>query len=91
MQWIWTPEKATSNLADHDVFFEIAAIALEDPFQWSGPDPHEDDDRWRAICVVNGTILFIVHTIPDADGIGRIISARRATKIERKLYEQARH
>jgi uncharacterized protein len=91
MEWIWNPHKAASNLVDHDVYFEIAVIALEDPFQLSVPDPHEDDNRWRTICMVNAAILFVVHTIPNDDGVGRIISARNATKTERRRYEQARH
>ena len=91
MQWIWNSEKAASNLVDHDVYFEIAAIALEDPLQLSVPDPHKDNDRWRTICMVGGATLFVVHTIPDDEGIGRIISARNATRTERRRYEQARN
>jgi uncharacterized DUF497 family protein len=37
-------------------------------------------------------LLFIVHTWPDGGGApGRIISARKATRQERKVYEDGEH
>lgn len=50
------------------------------------PDPHPDGDRWRVIGRVWVTTVFVVHTIFEEGG-GRIISARRATPIERKRYD----
>jgi len=91
MEWIWDERKAATNLDNHDVFFEIAVLVFEDPWQLSEPDPHTDDDRWRTIGMVKATTLFVVHTVTEADGTGRIISARKATKTERRKYEQARH
>jgi len=39
-----------------------------------------------------GALLFIVHTWPDDDDTpGRIISARKATRQERKAYEDGEH
>ena len=51
--------------------------------------------RMRAIAfsVVNGLVLIVVHTLPENDNeqchrIGRIISARKADRHERKAYEE---
>ena len=61
---------------------------MDDPLLLSRPDPHPDGDRWFSIGVLNGVALAVVHTWPDEDGTdGRIISLRKATKHERKAYE----
>lgn len=91
MEWTWDPRKAATNLADHGVLFETALLVFDDPHLISGPDPHPDDDRWQVIGMVNLTTLFVVHTAVDDDGIGRIISARRATRGERKRYAKNFH
>ena len=91
MSWKWDERKARANLSKHDVFFEIAALVFDDPWQLSEPDPHPDDDRWRTIGMVEATTLLVVHTIEDESGTGRIISARKASKAERRRYEQDRH
>jgi uncharacterized DUF497 family protein len=87
MNWIWDEEKARANLEKHGVSFEAAVEVFNDPMLLSEPDQHPDEDRWRAIGKVWVTTLFVVHTIFDEDGGGRIISARRATPNERKRYD----
>jgi len=38
--------------------------------------------------MIGGVVVFVVHTWPETDdGVGRIISARKATAQERKVYE----
>lgn len=91
MAWTWDKRKARANLIKHDVFFEIAELVFDDPWQLGEPDPHPDDHRWRTIGMVNATTLLVVHTISDVEGEGRIISARKATASERRRYEQARY
>ena len=86
MRWTWDPDKAAANRRKHGVSFELAVFAFEDPLQLSAPDPHEDGDRWRTLACVGAVCLFVVHTF-DGDG-GRIISARRATRRERRAYEE---
>jgi uncharacterized protein len=87
MDWTWDPRKAAANIAKHGVSFDAALLVFDDPFQFSQPDPHPDGERWRTIGVVNITTLFVVHTGMDEDGVERIISARKATPRERRLYE----
>jgi uncharacterized protein len=87
MEWKWDAGKARRNLEKHGVSFEAASLVFDDPMLISEPDPHPDEDRWRVIGRVRMTTLFVVHTVIEADGTGRIISARRATPSERKRYE----
>lgn len=89
MEWVWDERKAARNLVKHDVFFEVAVRVFDDVGQLSEPDPHPDGDRWRTVGMVNAATLFVVHTITEADGTGRIISARKATRLERRRYGQA--
>ena len=87
MNWTWDLAKARSNRNIHRVSFETASLVFEDPMLISEPDPHPDVDRWRVIGRVNMSTLFVVHTVIDDDGTGRIISARKATTSERKRYD----
>lgn len=89
----WDPAKAAANVVKHGISFELAAQVFSDPFALSVQDRTEDGEyRWQTLGMVNGWVLLLVaHTIRDEiDGteLIRIISARRATRAERKRYEQ---
>ncbi len=56
-------------------------------------DPHSDERRWRTIGMVGNQVGMVVHTWPNldpvtGDEVGRIISARKATRHERAAYEE---
>ena len=56
-------------------------------------DPYPREQRWRTIGMVGTQVVMVVHTWPDfdtetGDQIGRIISARKATRREREAYEE---
>jgi len=92
MRWTWDPEKAEANWRKHGIRFETAEFVFQDPLAVSDLDPYPDEERWRTLGMVQGIILIAVHTRPEAqddddDQVGRIISARRATPRERKVYE----
>ena len=85
----WDTKKARSNLRKHRVSFEEAATALGDPLSAtaSDPDHSEAEDRYITFGVsVRGRLLVVVHT--EERKTIRIISARLASKGERKLYEE---
>jgi len=89
----WDPEKAEKNLRKHGVSFEAAAHTFLDSRSFLVDDPHSDSDRLRLIGFSEATsaILFVVHVERTADDnavVFRIISARRATKKERELYDE---
>ncbi|NUM54201.1 MAG: BrnT family toxin [Candidatus Hydrogenedentes bacterium] len=86
----WNPSKATSNLAKHGVDFSEAAGVFRDRLSITVPDPMHSDREQRFITIGVSTrrrLLVVVHT-DDRDRI-RIISARRATRLERKRYEES--
>ncbi len=76
----------------HDVSFGTAARIFEDPLLVSYPDRVVDEEeRWHTIGSVGGiVILLVVHTSKEQYGNEeeiRIISARKANRRERALYE----
>ncbi len=89
----WDDEKNRLNKSKHGVSFEIATQIWNDENYLLIPDAiYEGEQRWIAIgSVTIMTVLIAVHTSVDARGVEtiRIISARRATKHERKRYEQS--
>ena len=90
MIWKWDPVKAKSNRRKHGVSFELALEVFEDPYQLTLLDPNEDEERWRTIgqpFLAQPNTILVVHTWPDDDVDGRIISAREATKPERNAYD----
>jgi uncharacterized DUF497 family protein len=92
MKFTWDPEKDAANRAKHGVSFETAKLVFDDPFHLSVQDRVVDgEERWRTLGLIGGmVILIVVHTYIEHDGHEtiRIISARKATKQERKRYEE---
>ena len=84
----WDDAKAALNLAKHGVAFEEAMSVFDDSLSLSGPDPDhsEGEPRFLITGLSNaGNILIVSHM--ERDGLIRIISARRATRIEVRDYE----
>jgi uncharacterized DUF497 family protein len=89
MDFEWDPDKATRNLAKHGVSFHEAATVFGDPLAitFFDPDHSEDEDRFLTFGLSSaGRLLVVSHT--DRGDRTRIISARRATRRERKQYEE---
>ncbi|MBI4756605.1 MAG: BrnT family toxin [Betaproteobacteria bacterium] len=73
--------------------FEAAQLVFDDPLHLTRQDRIENgEQRWQTMGLVGGVVLLLVaHTVyEDTTGEGhiRIISARRATKLERTIHEQ---
>ena len=92
VQFEWDESKDRRNIAKHGVGFEEARKVFSDPHVIIRQDRViEGEERWHAIGYVN-RVLLVVHTIRE-EGVGaviRIISARKATPAERKLYEETK-
>jgi uncharacterized protein len=89
MEFEWDPEKAARNVSKHGVSFNEAATIFGDPLAitYSDPDHSEDEERFLTFGHSNENQLLVVsHT--DRGERTRIISARRATRRERKIYEE---
>jgi hypothetical protein len=85
----WDTKKTKLNLRKHRVSFEEAATALSDPMAATGTDPDHSitEVRYMTFGVSDrGRLLVVAHT--EEDETIRIISARLASKGERKLYEE---
>ncbi len=93
MNITWDANKNRINCAKHKIDFATAALVFADPLARSEQDRIvAGEERWRTLGMAGGMVLILVaHTYSDTDGEEtiRIISARKATKQERKLYEQA--
>lgn len=86
----WRDAKAEINLRKHHVDFEKAKLVFFDPFHLSIQDRHEDgEERWQTLGMVDGqAVLLVAHTVQEDEVTHiHIISARKATKHERKFYE----
>lgn len=90
----WDPIKAAANERKHRVSFELAVRAFADPFALTEQDRIEGGGyRWQTLGVAEGVLLLLVaHTLRDEADVEviRIISARPATRPERRKYEEAR-
>ena len=89
MQVIWDARKAGANEKKHGVSFEEAATVFADSLSLTGADPDHSvgEHRWITFGQsVRGRLLTVAHT--DEGDIIRIISARVATRHEKKLYEE---
>jgi len=89
----WDDAKNESNQRKHGVSFDAAKLVFDDPLHVTRQDRIENgEQRWQTIGMAGGVVLLpVAHTWYEADsGIEhiRIISARRTSKMERKIYEQ---
>jgi uncharacterized protein len=84
----WDANKAQSNIEKHGVTFEEAAEVFFDPFYQSGDAAEEGEPREFILGYSLAPRLLLVVYIERGERT-RIISARPATRYERKLYEEA--
>jgi uncharacterized DUF497 family protein len=83
----WDPIKAADNEQKHGVTFEEASQAVVDPNAYSEEDPTYEERRRVIGQSDRGRTLFVVVIEEDQEGVTRIISARKANKKERQIYE----
>lgn len=92
MRFEWDEAKNLANQRKHGIAFEEAIELFDDPFCMSDPDRIEDgEQRWQSYGVISGMLLAMVaHTWREANGdeVIRLISARYATRKERRRYEE---
>jgi uncharacterized protein len=85
----WDPSKAQANIAKHGVDFPEAATVFADPLSLTVPDPDHSVGEQRYVTIgvsYRQRVVVVAHT--DAEARVRIISARRATRAERRHYEE---
>ena len=88
LKFDWDPDKAPSNLDKHGVGFEEAASIFGDPLTvtFDDPDHSVGERRFISFGVSSEQRLLVVSQTGREDGL-RLISARAATRQERRIYE----
>lgn len=87
----WDPAKAKANLKKHGVAFEEAATVFFDDRAVEFYD--DDHSEWEDRLLLLGLsatlrLLLVCHCYRESDSVIRMISARKATKNEAKLYDR---
>lgn len=93
LEFAWDLIKAASNLAKHGVAFAQAATVFADTLALTVVDEahSEFEERWFTLGLESqGRLLAVSHTYTatgPASAKVRLISAREATRAERRQYE----
>lgn len=85
----WDERKAASNFVKHGISFAEACDVFDDPSSLDTEERSIDygEVRRRIIGIGQGRFLTVIYT--ERTDIIRLISARKATKYERREYEDA--
>jgi uncharacterized DUF497 family protein len=86
VHFVWDPRKAASNVQKHGVSFEEAVTVFADPLALIVQD-EEHPERARLLGQSGQERILVTVFLEIDDEVTRIISARRATKHERRRYE----
>lgn len=93
MRFAWSLTKNRLNKQKHNMCFELAQKVFDGPYALTWEDKRfedYDEERWITLgCIENEIIAVVVHTYrgeEDEQETIRIISARKATKKEHKIY-----
>ena len=87
IEFEWDDDKAESNIRKHGVTFEEAVEVFFDPFYQTGDASVEQESRDFIIGYTFSQHLLLVVYVERGERT-RLISARPATRAERKLYEE---
>jgi len=96
MAWLrfeWDPRKALDNLRKHQVSFEEAkTVFLDDDALLIPDDEHSTEEERFVIMGFSARlrILVVCHCYRQSEEVIRIISARKANRVEHSQYERGR-
>jgi uncharacterized DUF497 family protein len=88
IEFEWDSDKAETNLIKHRISFEEATTAFYDTLSSTIPDPLHSEDEARFVLLGRtsaGRLIVVAHV--DRGAKIRLISARPATRKERRQYE----
>ena len=89
LRFLWDPRKAGSNERKHGVGFHEATTVFDDSLSVTIPDPAHSVDEQRFLVLglsIRRRLLVVAHS--ELGESIRIISARRANRRERRIYEE---
>jgi uncharacterized protein len=82
----WDDAKNAANLTKHGISFEEAATIWDRPVVTGQDEMADLEVRERSYGLIGAiTVVCVIHT--ERNGKIRIISARKATKSERRLFD----
>lgn len=87
MQFLWDGRKSELNVRKHGITFEEAATVFLDPLALIVEDESHPENARVIGESLAARVLLVVFVERDRDVL-RLISARRATRIERRRYEE---
>ncbi|MBF2058368.1 MAG: BrnT family toxin [Cyanobacterium sp. T60_A2020_053] len=88
MEFEWNEEKRDRNYAKHSVTFEFATLLFKQDYLCQFDNRFDyGEDRYQALGEVEGVVLMVAYTVIESEKI-RLISARKATKNERRIWEK---
>ena len=92
LKFEWDPLKNKANFSKHNITFEEAKTVFDDEYAALLEDEEHSEDEERFILIgidLHFRELYVCHCYRGKnDEIVRIISARKATKAEQKLYRR---
>lgn len=95
MKYVWDPEKAEKNLKKHSISFGEATLVFEDRYGLELFDEIHStfgEKRFIRIGISSDKLLNVVYSVWDeSNEVHRIITARKATAFEQRLYWEERH
>jgi uncharacterized protein len=90
LEFEWDPKKAEANRATHGVHFEEALTVFRDPLARIFDDEEHSEDEPREVIIGHSVKRRLIVACFTVRGTRiRIISARKATRLERRDYEEA--
>jgi uncharacterized protein len=89
LEFEWDKDKAASNQKKHRISFDEAATVFTDPLAAIFDDEvHSQEERREVIVGHSAKNRILLVSFTERAGAIRIISARQATKKERRDYEE---
>ncbi len=91
LRFAWDANKARTNLAKHGVDFEEARTVFYDEYALEFYDERHSDAEDRFLLLgmsAKARLILVCHCYREADGIIRIVSARKATPSESAHYRR---
>lgn len=90
MEFTWDARKDRLNRKKHHTSFDTALHVFDDPYHVTTQDREVDGEpRCQTIGMIGAhNVLLVAHAQDDDTGAIRIISARKATRTERRIYAE---
>jgi uncharacterized DUF497 family protein len=89
LRFEWDPQKAAANLAKHGVSFHEAESVFSDEAALLLDDPEHSNAEDRFVLIglsVKLRVLIVVHCYRESEDLIRLVSARKADRLEQRQY-----